>query len=49
MLVVTRKDGESITIGDEIEITVVEVGVGQVRLGIQAPRELEVRRRKRSE
>jgi len=37
MLVLSRKVGEAILIGDEIEVTVVRVGQNAVRLGIQAP------------
>jgi len=45
MLVLTRCLDQSIKIGDDIEITVVEVRGGQVRLGIQAPRETAVHRK----
>ena len=38
MLILTRKSGESITIGDDVKITVVEVKGTQVRIGIDAPR-----------
>ena len=44
MLVLTRRAGESIVIGNEIVVTIVEVRSGQVRLGIQAPRHIEVHR-----
>lgn len=44
MLVVTRKDGERVAIGDEIVVTVVESRGGSVRLGIQAPHDLAVER-----
>ena len=44
MLVLTRKLGESIVIGDNIRITVVEIHGKQVRLGIEAPREVSVHR-----
>ena len=37
MLVLTRKVGEGILIGDDIRITVVEVKGGGIRLGIEAP------------
>ena len=37
MLVLTRKPGESIIIADNIRITVVDIGHGRVRLGIEAP------------
>lgn len=44
MLVLTRKPGESIVIGDEITITIIEASGGRVRLGIEAPREVGVHR-----
>jgi carbon storage regulator len=44
MLVLTRKAGEGIIIGDDIRITVVELKGGGVRIGIDAPRELKVHR-----
>ena len=45
MLVVTRKRGESIVVGDGIEIEVVSLGRNSVRLGITAPRDVPVHRR----
>ena len=42
MLVLSRKVGERIWIGEEISITVVRVAGGGVRLGIEAPEELPV-------
>jgi carbon storage regulator len=42
MLVLSRKLGEKITIGDRIVVTVVKLGNGQVRLGIEAPPEIAV-------
>ena len=44
MLVLTRKPGEGIIIGDDIKITVVELKGGGVRIGIDAPREMKVHR-----
>lgn len=44
MLVLTRKIGERITLGDEIEIVVVSVRRDQVRLAINAPRHISVYR-----
>lgn len=42
MLVLSRKSGERIWIGDDIAITVVRITGGGVRLGIEAPAELPV-------
>jgi carbon storage regulator len=42
MLVLTRKNGEKIVIDGDIEITVVAVRGNQVRLGIEAPKEVSV-------
>lgn len=44
MLVLTRKVNESIMIGDEVKVTVVEVKGDQVKLGITAPRHIAVHR-----
>ena len=44
MLVLTRRAGESITIGDDIVVTVVAASGGQVRLGITAPQRVTVLR-----
>lgn len=45
MLVLSRKPGEALRIGDDVEITVVEVKGDMVRLGIQAPRNIQVWRK----
>lgn len=45
MLVITRKKGESILIGDNIEITVTKVEDGSVKLSIDAPREITILRK----
>jgi carbon storage regulator len=42
VLVLSRKVGERILIGDKIAITVVKIGHGGVRIGIEAPTELAV-------
>jgi carbon storage regulator len=42
MLVVSRKVGERVLIGDQITVTVIKVGSGGVRIGIQAPKEMAV-------
>ncbi len=44
MLTLTRKVGESIMIGDDIEIVVKEIRRNQVRIGIIAPREVPIYR-----
>jgi carbon storage regulator len=45
MLVLTRKPDQSIMVGNDIEITVLEVRGEQVRLGIRAPRTVTVHRK----
>ena len=45
MLVLTRKPDQSIMVGSDIEITVLEVRGEQVRLGIRAPRTVTVHRK----
>lgn len=44
MLVVTRKVNQKLSISGRITITVVRVGVGNVRIGIEAPPEVEIAR-----
>lgn len=44
MLVLTRKPGESIVIGNGIKLTVVNVGPGRVKIGIEAPPSVRVDR-----
>ena len=44
MLVLTRKKNEQIVIGDRIFVTLVSVGRGQVRLGVDAPKDVPVHR-----
>ena len=44
MLILSRKPGEIIRIGDDITITISEVKGNHVRVGIQAPRDIEVHR-----
>ncbi len=45
MLVLTRKPGEAIVIGDDVEIEIVAIGGGKVRVGITAPRSTTVHRK----
>jgi carbon storage regulator len=44
MLVLTRKPGEAIVIGDNIRLTVVALGSGRVKLGIEAPPTVKIDR-----
>lgn len=44
MLVLTRKAGETIMIGDSVTVTVVSISGSQVKLGIDAPKEIAVHR-----
>ena len=44
MLVLTRNRDEKVVIGDNIIVTVVEIRSNKVRLGIEAPRNIEVHR-----
>ena len=44
MLILTRKIGESIAIGDDIQIHVVDIRGNQVKLGILAPKDVEIYR-----
>ena len=45
MLVLSRQKDESIVIGDDVEVTIVDVRGDKVRLGITAPKEISVHRR----
>jgi carbon storage regulator len=45
MLVLSRQKDESIVIGDDIEITIVDVRGDKVRLGITAPKQISVHRK----
>lgn len=45
MLVITRKKGDSILIGENIEITVVKLDDGSVKLAINAPKDLVILRK----
>ena len=45
MLIITRKKGESLMIGDDIEITISKIDDGSVKLGIQAPKSVSIFRK----
>jgi len=45
MLVLSRQKDESIVIGDDVEITIVDIRGNKVRLGITAPKDIPVHRR----
>ncbi len=42
MLVLSRKPGEKILIGDKVQVTIVRIGPNTVRLGIDAPRDMNI-------
>ena len=44
MLILTRREQEAITIGDDVTVTILSVKGNQVRIGIDAPKEIEVHR-----
>ncbi len=44
MLILTRRAGQAVRIGDDIEVTVMAVSGAQVRIGINAPRDVAVDR-----
>ena len=44
MLILTRRVGETLMIGDDVTVTVLEVKGNQVRIGVNAPREVAVHR-----
>jgi len=44
MLILTRKTGESLLVGDDVEITVLSVRGSQVKLGVNAPKDIAVHR-----
>ncbi|MGI9428232.1 MAG: carbon storage regulator [Bythopirellula sp.] len=49
MLVVSRKIGERILIGDKIAVTIVKIGNGGVRVGVEAPPEMAIVREELAE
>lgn len=44
MLILTRKQGESVIIGDNIKVTILQVQGTNIRVGIEAPQEISVHR-----
>lgn len=44
MLILTRREGEALMIGDEISVTILSVKGNQVRLGVKAPKDVVVHR-----
>jgi carbon storage regulator len=42
MLVLSRKPGERIFIGDQVAVTIVRIGPNTVKLGIEAPRDMNI-------
>ena len=44
MLILTRRVGETIMVGDEVQVTVLAVKGNQIRIGINAPQEIAVHR-----
>jgi carbon storage regulator len=45
MLIITRKKGESLMIGDDIEITITKIIDGSVKIGINAPKNVTILRK----
>jgi len=45
MLILTRRQGETVVIGDDITVTVLSVKGNQVRMGFTAPKNIEVHRK----
>jgi carbon storage regulator len=44
MLILTRREGESVRIGDDVTVRVLGMKKGQVRIGVAAPKEIPVHR-----
>ena len=45
MLIIRRRAGEAVLIGDEVELEILEIAASQVKLGIRAPRSITVLRK----
>lgn len=44
MLILTRRIGETLMVGDDVKVTVLNIQGGQVRIGVDAPKQVEVHR-----
>lgn len=44
MLILTRRIGETLMVGDDVTVTVLGIQGGQIRVGINAPKDIEVHR-----
>lgn len=44
MLILTRRQGESLLIGDDVKVSILGVSSGQVRIGVEAPVSIQVHR-----
>ena len=44
MLILTRRIGETLMIGDDVTVTVLDIRNGQARIGVDAPKEIPVHR-----
>lgn len=45
MLIITRKEGEAVMLGENIELVVVSIEKGQVRIGFKAPADIRIHRK----
>lgn len=45
MLILSRKENESVQIGDDIELKIIQIGKGYVKIGIEAPKSLMILRK----
>lgn len=45
MLILNRKAGESIIIGDNVEISILEIQEGRIKIGIEAPKDVSILRK----
>lgn len=45
MLILNRKEGESIIIGDNVEVLILEIQEGRIKIGIEAPKDVNILRK----